>query len=224
MRRPLTYYWAQTTEVLVLVCNRQPLHCLIWVNNILPILIFFIHQTIPWWEETHTIIPPNTMCSKITTCRHCWSKRDPRHGWGSSRSMSTIILLSAHQWVQPAGRRDLNQQWEEGLLAALLSISWWLQLRATDSQLRKSSSQALTRSPFNISNRHSSTMTHSRIPPTGAARPWINKPFKILEALQISSNTKLLRRVMAREKAPPPVALEPLSLINRRVQRSSHRT
>ena len=223
MRRPLTYCWAQIMGVLVLECNRQPLHCLIWVNNILPILIFFIHQTIPCWEEMLTIIPPSIMYSKITTCRPCWSKRDPRHGWGSSRSMSTIILLWVHRSVLPAGRRDLNQLWEEELLAALQSISWWLQLRSAGSQLRKGSSQALTRSPFNISNRHSNTMTHSRMPQTGAVKAWINKSFKILEALQISSNTKPRKGVMAREKALPLVALEPLSLINRRVQRSSHR-
>jgi hypothetical protein len=224
MRRPLTFCWAQTMEVLVLECNRQPLHCSIWANNILHTLIFIIHQTIPWWEEMHTIIPPSTMCSKITICRPCWSKRDPRHGWGSSRSTSTIILLWARRWVLPAGRRDLNQQWEEGLLAALLSISWWLQLRLTGSQLKSGSSQGLTRNPSSISNSHSSIMTHSRMPPIGAARPWINKSFKILGALRISSNTKLLRRVMAREKVLPLVALEPLSLINRRVQRSSHKT
>ena len=205
--------------VLALVCNRQPLPCLIWVNNILPTLISFIHQTIPWWEEMLTIILRNTMCCKITTCRPCWSKRDPKHGWESSRSTLTITLLWAHRWAQPVGQRDLNQQWEEEeLVAGLLSISWWLQLRSTDSQLRSGSSQAITRSPY---NRLNSTTTHFRIPPTGVAKPWINKCSKILEALRISLNIKLLRRVMAREKALPQVALELLSLINRKVQRSS---
>ena len=221
MRLPLTYCSAQTTGVLALECNRQPLHCLIWVNNIHPILISFIHQTIPWWEEMPTIIHPNTMCCTITIFRPYWSKRDPRHVWESSRSMSTIILLWAHRWAQPAGQRGLNQQWEEGLVAVLLSISWWRQLRSTDSQLRSGSSQATTRSPY---NRLSSTTTHSRIIPTGVARQWINKSFKILEALLISLNIKLLRRIMAREKALPPVALEHSSLINRRVQRSNHQT